>query len=90
MLIVLNARKVGHYLDGAYYIGRPNKFGNPFIVGPDGDRDAVIDKYEAYLLANPALIAAAKRELRGLDLICWCAPKRCHGDILLKIANENA
>jgi hypothetical protein len=88
MPVVLNARKVGHYLDDTYYIGRPSKFGNPFRTGPDGDRDEVIDKYEAYLLANPALIAAAKRELRGLDLICWCAPKRCHGDILLRIANE--
>jgi hypothetical protein len=26
-------------------------------------------------------------ELRGLDLICWCAPLPCHGDVLLRLAN---
>ncbi len=88
MLVVLSARKVGYYLEGAHYIGRPGKFSNHFIVGRDGTRDEVIDKFEAYFLSNPALMAAAKRELRGLDLICWCAPKRCHGDILLRVANE--
>jgi hypothetical protein len=29
-------------------------------------------------------------ELRGLDLVCWCAPKACHGDVLLKLANDPA
>jgi hypothetical protein len=26
-------------------------------------------------------------ELRGKDLVCWCAPKPCHGDVLLRLAN---
>ena len=25
---------------------------------------------------------------RGKDLVCWCALKRCHGDVLLQLANE--
>jgi Domain of unknown function (DUF4326) len=25
--------------------------------------------------------------LKGKDLACWCAPERCHGDNLLKLAN---
>lgn len=29
----------------------------------------------------------AKRELRGKDLACWCAPQACHADVLLEIAN---
>lgn len=29
-----------------------------------------------------------KRELRGRDLVCWCFPLTCHGEILLRIANE--
>jgi Domain of unknown function (DUF4326) len=27
-------------------------------------------------------------ELRGLDLVCWCAPLPCHGDVLLRLASE--
>jgi hypothetical protein len=30
---------------------------------------------------------AAKRELSGKDLVCFCAPKGCHGDVLLEVAN---
>jgi hypothetical protein len=25
-------------------------------------------------------------ELRGRDLICWCAPLACHGDVLIALA----
>jgi hypothetical protein len=31
--------------------------------------------------------ADIKRELKGKDLICFCAPKPCHADVLLEIAN---
>src|SRR4051794_26242749 len=27
-------------------------------------------------------------ELRGKDLVCWCAPENCHGDVLLDLANK--
>jgi hypothetical protein len=30
----------------------------------------------------------ALHDLRGLDLVCWCAPLPCHGDVLLRLANE--
>jgi hypothetical protein len=30
---------------------------------------------------------AALSELRGKDLICWCAPEACHADVLLELAN---
>lgn len=71
----------------AVYIGRPSKWGNPFEIGRDGTRDEVIEKYRAYLNANPQLCLDAINELRGKDLVCWCAPKACHGDILLIVAN---
>jgi len=28
-------------------------------------------------------------ELRGLDLVCWCKPYACHGDLLLGLANAS-
>lgn len=70
------------------YVGRPTKFGNPFVIGRDGTRDQVITKYREWINDNPDLIAAAKAELRGKNLICWCAPEACHADVLLEIANE--
>ena len=72
----------------AVYIGRGSPYGNPYVIGNDGDRDAVCDKFEAMLLDNPQLLARVKTELKGKDLVCFCAPKRCHGDTLLRIANE--
>lgn len=73
--------------DGVY-IGRPSKFGNPFVIGQHGSRAEVIARYEAWLMSQPALVEAAKRELRGKSLVCWCAPLACHGDVLLRIANS--
>jgi hypothetical protein len=31
---------------------------------------------------------AALPELRGKDLVCWCAPLACHGDLILRLAGE--
>lgn len=73
--------------DGTY-VGRPSKFGNPFVIGQHGSRADVIARYEAWLLSQPALVEAAKRELRGKSLVCWCAPLACHGDVLLRVANS--
>jgi Domain of unknown function (DUF4326) len=28
-------------------------------------------------------------ELRGKDLLCFCAPAACHGDLLLRLANTS-
>jgi hypothetical protein len=68
------------------YIGRPSKWGNPFVLGKDGSRAEVITKYRAYLLANRKLMADIG-ELRGKILGCWCAPQACHGDVLAEVAN---
>ncbi|MCK2239998.1 MULTISPECIES: DUF4326 domain-containing protein [unclassified Crossiella] len=69
------------------YIGRPSKWGNPFVIGRDGNREQVIQRYEQWLLAQPALIAALS-ELTGKTLGCWCAPHTCHGDVLARLAAE--
>lgn len=85
MAKVLN-KKRGGVPAGAVYIGRPSKWGNPFVIGKDGTRDEVIAKYRTYLLRDAQLMAALP-ELRGKDLVCWCAPCACHGDVLLELAN---
>lgn len=70
----------------AVFIGRPSKWGNPFKIGRDGNRAEVISKYRIYLSMKPKLMACLG-ELRGKDLICFCKPKPCHGDVLLELAN---
>jgi len=66
------------------YIGRPGLWGNPFIIGEDGSREEVIDKYRQYLLGNRALMDSLHM-LKGKTLGCWCAPLPCHGDVLVEM-----
>lgn len=73
--------------DGVY-IGRPSVWGNPYEIGKDGNRQEIIEKYKLYLESRPDLIEKAKQELKGKNLVCWCSPLPCHGDILIKVANE--
>lgn len=72
------------------YIGRPSKWGNPFHIKPGFSRTDVIRLYRAWLEHNrPDLIDAAKIELRGKILGCYCAPLPCHGDVLAELANAD-
>lgn len=75
------------------YIGRGSRWGNPYShkVGTlaehvVGSRTEAIQKFEEYLLSNEELMASLP-ELKGKTLGCWCKPKSCHGDILLRYAN---
>ena len=77
------------------FIGRPSKFGNPYSHLPNSaapwpvdTREDAIRLYEEWIRSQPELMAAAKKELRGKILGCYCSPLACHGDVLLKIANE--
>lgn len=72
----------------AVYIGRPSPWGNPFSIGVHGSRSDVVEEFREKALNDPDFIELVQKNLRGKDLICFCAPKACHGDILLEIANE--
>jgi hypothetical protein len=64
------------------YCGRGSPQGNPFVIGKDGDRDTVCDRFEQEIL--PTMDVS---HLRGMDLHCFCKPKRCHCDAILIKAN---
>ena len=83
---VLN-KKRDRITENSVYIGRPSKWGNPFVIGKDGTREDVIRQYEEYVMSMPSLLEAL-HELRGKDLVCWCSPYCCHGDVLIRLANE--
>jgi hypothetical protein len=82
---VLNKRRHG-MPPGAVYVGRPSKWGNPFTMGVGGTRSQVIARHRIWLCEQPDLMAALP-ELRGRDLVCWCAPAACHADTLRELAN---
>ena len=67
-------------------IDRFSAFGNPFVLGSDGNRDEVCDKYAVYFGMKTSLHEQAK-DLKGKVLGCHCYPKRCHGDHLKEVAN---
>lgn len=90
--------KVVHCRKGKYdvYIGRPSKWGNPFLIGDiyNGKkitRKDAINFYEYWLLHSKEGIELQKdiHELKGKVLGCWCKPNKCHGDILAEIANDD-
>lgn len=88
----------------AVYVGRPGKWGNPFVIGATDpitgkmmQRERVVELYEQQIMKPEAAEyrALARQELKGKDLVCWCAPKdgfrgklMCHGQVLLAIAND--
>lgn len=66
---------------------RTTKWGNPFVMGKDGTRDAVCNKYERWFPLQEHL-ETKLHELIGKTLGCHCAPLRCHVDYLASRANE--
>lgn len=87
-------KRAGNVPKGAVYVGRPSKWGNPYSHHPGKyvrqkvrTREEAVTQFAALVAANPDFRAEIKRELRGKDLVCWCAPLACHADILLEIAN---
>lgn len=80
------------------YIGRPSKWGNPFS---DGDvdpkfrvptREDAIEMYRKFLEwkieQHGDAFLRELAELDGKTLGCWCSPKACHGDVLVKYAKQ--
>jgi hypothetical protein len=88
MCVVKNKRT--DKLEGSdVYVGRPSKWGNPFVIGADGSREEVVLKYYNYLMAHPEL-SGQLHELKDKNLVCWCKPLACHADVLLTLANEES
>jgi hypothetical protein len=85
------------------YIGRAGKgndgyFGNPYVVGKTCqdcgnlhiDGEATLPCYEIYLrkrIKEPEFLQKFLL-LKGKTLGCFCKPKPCHGDIMIKLLKE--
>lgn len=77
MVTVVNCKKSEYDI----YIGRPSKWGNPFIIGVHGKRQEVINKYQLWLSEQDNLLKVLP-ELFNKKIGCYCKPQICHGDIL--------
>lgn len=90
--------------EGAVYVGRGTRWGNPFRVGKtqmhdirDATAQECVDLYREWVTARPVvlglspqgMVAEIREHLRGRDLACWCPlDAPCHADVLLDIAND--
>lgn len=89
--------------EGAVYVGRPSKWGNPWAVGDPSpwthqpmDRAAAVEVYR-YMVDNWTGRVEIRKHLAGRDLACWCPlvdaggrPVPCNADVLLELANSAA
>jgi hypothetical protein len=69
-------------------IDRWSDWGNPFLIGGDGNRDTVCESFEVYFNLKLELNEKVK-QLKGKALGCHCYPLRCHGDHLKQLADGN-
>jgi hypothetical protein len=82
---VLNKRLHG-VPPGAILVDRTTPYGNPFKMYSESEREKVCNEFEAWAPSLPKFDQYL-RELQGKNLVCHCAPKRCHADAWLRWAN---
>lgn len=91
-MTIREAKAAGRYV----YIGRgqDSVWGNPFTHVPTGTLakfvvpyDQVLARYEEYVRASEMLMNRLGT-LRGKVLGCFCKPKPCHGDVLVRLCEE--
>lgn len=96
---VVNIRDTKDY---DVYVGRRVKtddynlerydYANPFKLVSEKDRDIVYNNYERWLKQQHRWQDQLNMDwdldkLKGKRLACWCAPKKCHADLLAKLAD---
>lgn len=80
--------------EGAVYVGRPTKWGNPYPMPSFEPHHMAVDRYRYWLrgtLRNGILPPQSIEitQLRGKDLACWCPlDQPCHADVVLELANR--
>lgn len=86
--ITIGNRKSG---DQGTYVGRPTALGNPYSTFQG--RMSAIQQYRKWLQeklkAEDRTVCTAMERLRqealrerSLKLVCWCAPKPCHAEVI--------
>lgn len=92
----INIRNKNKWYQEGFYVGRPSPLSNPFVISGDQTREIVIQRY-----ASMFINAIKKRDKRiinalhileahliehgKIDLICYCAPKLCHAELIKQV-----
>ena len=93
----------GEYIgrENKTYGVRESPLANPFPLTRESERDGVIEDYREWLeksLTEDFVRTEIERlkkiylDTGELNLVCWCFPRRCHGevirDVILREINE--
>lgn len=93
----------GHIPEGAVYVGRAapgfkrTRWANPHPVGKPckvcagriHSQTEAVAYFRRNLHSTPGLADAARHDLAGRDLACWCPlDQACHADVLLAAVND--
>ena len=80
------------YIGRGCYGRKQSALHNPFRLKCEADRDKCIGLYKEYLLKSVKEKGPVREEMKRLyrlvksgrhvALVCYCAPKRCHGDVI--------
>lgn len=78
---------------GCVYVGRGSPLGNPFLISAHSDREEVVRRYEVWLrkrirAGDSRVLAALNRLGDDSILVCYCAPLRCHAEVIRKVWKE--
>ena len=80
-----------HQSSSGVYVGRPTVLGNPYTLEAYTSTDTIA-RYRIWLRqqwqrhgeVHAALLQLARlyTEREQLTLLCWCAPRRCHAEVI--------
>ncbi|MGQ3384509.1 DUF4326 domain-containing protein [Glutamicibacter sp. TV12E] len=80
--------------EGAVYVGRGSRWGNPYRVSGETTAQGAVALFRDFIQRAPLdnngqrVEATIRAELAGKDLMCWCPiDQPCHADVLLELAN---
>lgn len=88
------------YPSDAILCDRTTGFGNPFVVGIHGDQNQCCYKFDQWIVhgtnfgnknATPERrqwVLDNLKRLKGQNVVCWCKPKPCHTETLVRLANQ--
>lgn len=69
------------------------RLGNPMVMNKESERDTVVNFFEDWVRNDPGYVAQGMRDrIKALPedavLGCWCTPRKCHGDVIVKLWKE--
>jgi len=97
MITVVNRRT--YKGPGEWICRGKSPLGNPFKMKNENDRQKVIEEYKKWIsnqlkhgnafISTEYLRLLEMASKGNLVLICWCAPKACHGDVLKEMIEKD-